>query len=121
MTEDEAIAHLTRMIAASETPVVTPDEVADLVALFTVSDDDGNVIRYELARAAAEGWRTKAGRAAGCVDVMADGVKLSKHQLYAACMDLAKRYAHMDVGSTLVLTVGTNPDTVDPLDAIVVP
>lgn len=118
-TTEEALAHLGQMVAADTAPTLNATEVAELLDLYTVRDTDGEVIRYDFARAAAQGWRIKAGRASGCVDVAADGIRLSKHQLFAACMDLAARYGQLDAGSTLVLTVGTNPATPDPNDQVV--
>lgn len=119
LTAEQALAHLQLMIAAETAPTITEPEAEDLLELFTIRDADDVVLRYDLARAAAEGWRIKAGRASGCVDVAADGIRLSKHQLFAACMDMAARYGRLDSGSTLVLTVGTNPATPDPNDQIV--
>lgn len=47
---------------------------------------------WDLNRAAAEGWETKAAKVAGSVDVLLDGQQISRSQLQAQCLEQADRY-----------------------------
>lgn len=107
------------MTAATTHPVLTPDEVADLLSMFAVADasgyapsDIGWTPTYDLNRAAAEGWRWKAGKAAAEFDFSSEErSKFERSQVHAACMAQSHAYANRVVGSVRVVPddVGLDP------------
>ena len=54
---------------------------------------------WDMDAAAAEGWRTKAARAAGRFDFGEDGQQFSRSQVAAHCTAMAERYEKRAVGS----------------------
>lgn len=106
MTEAEARARLERMIAADIDPVLTVDEVDDLLLMakredsegLAPSDDDWEPT-FALDAAAAEGWRWKAGRTVPRYGVTLDTESLQRQQVYAHCMSQANNYARRVVGN----------------------
>ncbi|HSW50326.1 MAG TPA: hypothetical protein VLH09_09140 [Bryobacteraceae bacterium] len=99
MNEAEARARLERMVAAAEDPVLSLEEIADLVALSRVADtaglapSDANwTPTFDLNRGAAEGWRWKAGKAAPRFQFTADGATFQRQQVLAHCERMAAQY-----------------------------
>lgn len=76
------------MVAAATTPALTDDEVDALLAYATRPDGS-----YDLRRAAAEGWRWKAGRVAAGFTFSADGVAVDKSMLQAHCLEMVRQYS----------------------------
>jgi hypothetical protein len=100
LTPGLAEARLRRMMEADTFPELGHDDVADLLELAKVADadglapgDEGWAPSWHLSRAAAEGWRRKAAKAAGRVDVNADGAGLKRSQLHTHCLAMARLYA----------------------------
>lgn len=112
MTEAEALARLQRMIASDTDPVLTVDEVEDLLALARREDsedrapsDDDWEPTFDLDYAAAEGWRWKAGRTVPRYGVSLDGEGLQRQQIYAHCISQANHYAKKIIGTIGVASV----------------
>lgn len=102
MTEAQARARLERMVAVSDVPELTATEVDDLVSLARRADrwgrgtsDEGWEPTYNLATAAAEGWRWKAGRVAGNYSFGADGGNFSRSEVYQHCLQMASHYSSL--------------------------
>ena len=55
---------------------------------------------WNLEAAAADGWRTKAAKAAGRFDFGEDGQQFSRSQVVAHCTAMAKRFEGRNAGST---------------------
>lgn len=106
MTEAEAQARLKRMVAYDVDPVLSGDEIADLLNLarredgegLAPSDDDWEPT-FDLDYAAAEGWRWKAGRTVPRYGVTLDTESLQRQQVYAHCISQADRFARKLVGT----------------------
>lgn len=105
----DGAALLRRMVAADTHPCLSNEDLLALLDLFAVKNDAGTVTGYQYARAAAEGWRWKAGQASACFDIATGDQRLSRQQVFAACMDMAARYGRMDSGSTEVITLAALP------------
>lgn len=115
-----ARARLERMVAAGETPTLTKGDVDDLMAMAQRPDADGLTVdsdgwtpTYDLAAAAAEGWRWKAAKAAAQVDFSADGASVSMSKLRDACIAMAEQYegkgdTGAGGGGIGTMTVGTS-------------
>ncbi len=74
--------------------------IADASALIPDSSDRAPnhvsyVATYDLYRAAAEGWRWKAGIVSETYDFIAEGGEFKRAQVYSHYMEQAKRYAGM--------------------------
>lgn len=94
MTDAEARAALVRMCAATSPPVLTDEDLSALVAIAR-----GSAGGYRLNRAAAEGWRWKAGRVAGNYNLTIDGTTVNKGDLLAHCERMVKLYTRSSVGT----------------------
>lgn len=82
---------LERAVAWQTAPVLTTQEVTDLLALAVT---DGTYGGTDLNRAASLGWQWKAGRVTkNYSQSLGDGVKFSREQVYAHCMAMAAKYA----------------------------
>ena len=99
ITAPEARARLERMVAASAVPSLDPAEVDDLM-LMAARNDSLNVPpgdplwapTYALNAAAAEGWRWKAGKVAGAVNIAQDGSSINRSDMHKACLAQAAYY-----------------------------
>lgn len=110
MTEDQALARLERMLAADVDPILSADEMSDLLDLakredsagLAPSEDDWEPT-FDLDYAAAEGWRWKAGRTVPRYGVTLDTESLQRQQVYAHCISQANHYAKRIIGNIGVL------------------
>jgi hypothetical protein len=100
MTEEQAIARLEVMTASSVDPVLSETEIGMLLDMCRLADADDNAPddadwtpTWDLNRAAAEGWRWKAGKAAARFDFSADGAKFDRSQIVMHCERMAAQYA----------------------------
>lgn len=111
---------LRRMTQATVDPGLTDPEIEDLLWLARIDDEDG----YEpddaswtptyghsgLRRAAAEGWRTKAGKLTPEFDAaVGSGTEFKRKQKYDMCMDMAAQFdrgAGGGIGSVALTTAG---------------
>lgn len=96
-----------RMVAADKEPVLTNDELEEILDGFATSDAAGNlptdpewVPTYHLRAAARAAWTRKAAIAAELQSTDLDGDRMSANQIFEHCERMVKRYA----GSTSVLT-----------------
>lgn len=112
ITAAEARARLERMVAASAVPTLEPAEVDDLMLLAARNDsadlppgDADWAPTYALNAAAAEGWRWKAGKVAGAVNLSQDGSSINRSDMHKACMEQAEHYAA--IGNVSVGDVST--------------
>lgn len=101
LTETEARARLESMLQPASEPTLTSDEVDELLELARRADEvdaaPGDAAwdpTWDLNAGAAEGWRRKAGKAAGRFDVSVDGDVLHRAQAFANCLKMAERYAN---------------------------
>jgi hypothetical protein len=99
MTEDQARDRLRNMVAADTSPTLTVAEVEDLLDLARLQDrdglaptDNGWTPTFDLDRAAAEGWRWKAGKTSPDYSATLDGAQLARNQRYEHCMKMADTY-----------------------------
>lgn len=58
---------------------------------------------FDLSAAAAQGWRMKAGKAAGRFDFAEDGQQFSRSQVVAHCTAMAERYERRTAGSARIV------------------
>lgn len=104
MTSDaQAKATIARKTASSTAPILTDADLDELVK-YAKRADGG----YNTNRAAAEGWRWKAARAAGGFTFTADGVQVDKSMLMAHCESMVKMYSRGQV-RTVVGDTGLMP------------
>lgn len=112
--EPDVRARFERMVSASTDPVLSSDDVDQLLVLARRADPDGRapsdsgwIPTYDLRAAAAEGWRWKAGMVSDRFGYSADGEKVDRQQLLEHCLEMAKTYAKGSTGVTsLRTTVG---------------
>jgi hypothetical protein len=89
-----AKATIARKTAATDAPVLTDADLDELVK-YAKRPDGG----YNTNRAAAEGWRWKAARAASGFRFTADGVQVDKSELMANCQKMVDLYSRGQVRS----------------------
>jgi hypothetical protein len=106
-----ARTRLAAMVASDVDPVLSTEELTDLLARNVALDGDGNLPllegeanpdwtpSYALGAAAQDGWLLKAGKVAARVDGADGGLRLSRSQLHAHCLAMADRYAARRYGS----------------------
>lgn len=99
MTEAEALARLERMTAASEEPVLSSEELTDLLNLSKTVDswgvapgEDGWSPSWDLNRGAAEGWRWKAAKVASRFQFTTDGASYHREQVMQHCERMSLTY-----------------------------
>ena len=99
MTEADALARLGRMTAASEEPILSSEELEDLLALSRVSDSSGRTPSetgwsptWDLNRGAAEGWRWKAAKVSSRFQFIADGSAFHREQVMQNCERMSMLY-----------------------------
>jgi hypothetical protein len=87
------------MLSADCEPLLTDVELDDLLAVAKRPDQygvtptlDSWVPTWELNAAAAEGWRTKAGKAASATSFSMDGATYQRGDLLAHCEAMVRQY-----------------------------
>lgn len=113
---EKALARLRHMVAADERPSLSADALHDLLDGAAIRDADGLLptdtgwtTTWDLDRAAADGWRWKAGQVAGDFTFSADGGSFSKGEVLAHCEAMADHYAARGLGSVTVTDDRTHP------------
>lgn len=88
------------MTASASVPTLSDDDIDDLLTQFSIVDADGLkpsdddwTPTYNLRAAAAEGWRSKAAKAAELQSTDLDGDRMSADQVFEHCKDMIKIYA----------------------------
>lgn len=111
MGESEALEMLSNMVAADEEPTLTELQLDRLVEIARRVDGQGLAPSdatwtptWDLNAAAAEGWRRKAGKAAGQFSFTADGQTFHRAEMYRHCLSMAEHYAKKVVTSAPVGT-----------------
>jgi len=107
-----ALARLRSMTASSTDPVLTEEELDLLLEGCRLEDSEGVapggtdwIGTYDLSRAAAEGWRWKAGKAASRYQFASEGVgSFNRNQVVEACERMAKMYAGKVISSVSVVS-----------------
>lgn len=91
---------LKKMTAAESEPLLSSDELDDLLLQFRKTDANGKtpdetgwIPTYRLNAAAAEGWRWKAAKASELVSVDLDGERMSSNQIFEHCERMARMYS----------------------------
>lgn len=95
-----AIDRLRAMTAAGSQPTLSEDDLADLLARFSMVDsaglppDDASwTPTYDLRAAAREGWRLKAARAAELISTDLDGDRMSANQIFEHCQAMIRSFS----------------------------
>jgi hypothetical protein len=93
---------LEELIANDTEPILPAGTVEDLLERYAIADQSGYAPieedwtpTYDMNRAAAAGWRIKAGRVAADYNVTVEGRGLERHQMVTSFLDMAKAYARM--------------------------
>jgi hypothetical protein len=88
-----------KMLAADVEPVLTDDEIDDLLSSSGVADSGGNAPvdigwtpTYDLNAAVAAGWMIKAARAAATVEVDPPGSGVFTSKVFDNCRAMARIY-----------------------------
>lgn len=91
---------LKRMTAADSQPLLSSDDLDELLSMFQKSDANGNlpgtdswIPTYNMNSAAAEGWRWKAAKAAELVSIDLDGERMSSNQIFDHCQSMIRQYS----------------------------
>lgn len=105
------------MLASTEEPLLSDDEIADLLLQARRPDVDGNAIdsddwtpTYNLDAAASTGWEWKAGRATPGFSFGEDGQMFSRQQIFDHCMQMASQYRRSSGSATVEGLVDDLPD-----------
>lgn len=106
MTEANLKLLLARLTDAATDPVLTSDDISDLVGVAARADADGLyrgdtgwTETWDVNAAAAEGWLRKAGRAATQFNFAEDGQRFDRAQIYQHCMAQHQLYANKGMGA----------------------
>lgn len=104
--EQIAREKIARMVEATSEPVLTEDDLDDLVDAAARADADGRYRddaswepTWDLNAAAAEGWARKASKAANSFNFAEDGQRFDRSQIYAHCAAQQKVYADKAMGT----------------------
>jgi len=109
MTFDAALTRLQNMTQSGVEPVLSSDELIDLLSMAAILDNTGRTssdaswtptyAAGSLNAAAAEGWRWKAGKLGDGETFTGDGATFSPEIRRQFCMDQADVYRKRIVGS----------------------
>ena len=113
MTEAEAEATLARMIDAESDPVLSDEDMEDLLLKAARPDvngltrEDANwVPTWDLDSAAADGWLRKASKAVSRFSFAEDGQRFERAQIYAHCIRMQEMFARKSMGTLQSESVG---------------
>lgn len=102
-----AMARLRRLSQSESDPKLDDGDLADIIELAKIPDRFGVLPSYagweptfDMDRAAADAWETKAAKAAGDHDFQADGASYSASQVAEHCLAQAKMYRDRGVASS---------------------
>jgi hypothetical protein len=108
---DDVRAKIGRMVEATSDPVLTEDDLDDLMDAAARPDADGLdrsdadwTPTWDLNAGAAEGWARKASKAAANFNFAEDGQRFDRAQIYAHCAAQQKVYADKAMGSLPLTT-----------------
>lgn len=100
MAELTAEALLRSMVAASDDPELSDDEIATLLAASAVADSNGFAPTsdswtptYNLNIGARSGWKLKMAKTAGRYDFGSDIHRVSRSQFFAHCQEMVRQYS----------------------------
>ena len=106
MTEAEVQDRLARLIDTDTDPVLSDDDMDDLLSIAARPDtagltraDDNWTPTWDLNAAAAEGWLRKASKAVSRFSFSEDGQRFERAQIYAHCIRQHEMYSRKAVGS----------------------
>lgn len=109
MTEAQAQAQLEMMVQSSLEPTLSSDEIQAILNMVKVVDSNGYAPTsalwtgtYDLRRAAAEGWRLKAAKAASYYAFSDSGASYNRQQIYDHCISIMKEYSKGSLSSVNV-------------------
>lgn len=104
-----ATDQLKAMVQSSVDPTLSDDEITTLLANASVVDSTGLApthddwtATYDLNRAAAAGWRLKAGKAANRFSFGSDVNRFDRKQIHDNCLAMAKEYSRKIGGAVTV-------------------
>lgn len=126
MDRTEAIARVSLYSAPDKAPLVTQDEVGQVVDAARTVDADGlspgsvgYLDTWDLNGAISAVWAIKAARCAGDFNFSADGSSFSKADILAHCLEMEAKYAARSQtgGLGTIQVTGTN-GPFNPLDTI---
>jgi hypothetical protein len=117
LTEPQARAKLALMVLADQDPVLSDDQLGDLVERARRPDGEGSTWpdgdawtpTWDLDAAAAEGWNRKAAMAANRFNFGEDGQSFQRAEVYANCVKQAEAYARRSMGSIPYASSSTEP------------
>lgn len=119
MEELEARARLKAMIAFESQPTMTEDELTLLITDYKVADsycrapsDAGWVGTWNLAGAAAEAWRQKAGKVAAFYDFGSNVNSFTRSQMHKHMLEQARYYEGLQEPVSVYLGSGPVYDPV---------
>lgn len=109
MADTPAQTRLKAQTAAASAPTLTDDEITALLSLASLADSaglapsaSGWTPTYDFNRAAAEGWRWKAAKAAAGYGFTADGATYQREQIMDHCTKMIAQYQRKIASSAFV-------------------
>lgn len=97
MTDEERLKSMT---AWDKTPVLSQEEITDLLERHLTEDadgvlpsEDGYVTTHNLRAAAREGWMLKLGKAAELISSDLDGNRMSADRIFEHCERMVRKYS----------------------------
>jgi hypothetical protein len=101
-----ALARLRINTQAASEPVLTEQELDDLLSMYALEDADGLAPdevgwsgTWDMAAASRKGWLLKAGKVVSDVTYQADGASYSQSDMHAHCMAMAQSFGQVGVFS----------------------
>lgn len=118
----EAVAEISALCQASSFPTLSQDQLNFLLKQAKRADGLGRSIlhpqwepTYNLNYAVAKGWELKAGNAAAQYDIADTDQKLSRSQVFAQCMAMARTYKAKLSGTVVMRAPQRSVGTLIPL------
>lgn len=109
----EQIERLRMMAAATSDPVLSEDELLDVLARNGLVDDDGRepqddewVPTYALGAAAQDAWLLKAGKVAHRVTASDGALNVTRSDLHKHCLAMAELYGRRRLTTVVIAGVG---------------
>lgn len=107
MLIDTAKARLRLKLQAAVEPVLTDQELTDLLTMHAredvngvAPDGDGWIGTWDVAGALRDGWLLKAAKVVPHVSYQVDGAQYSMSDMYQHCIDMSKRVGAIGTIST---------------------
>lgn len=96
---NQAVAHLSELVAPADYPVLQPHELEDIARMCRMkdscgreTDDPAYITTVDINLAATRLWARKAARAAGGFDFSSDNQRFDRSQVIKHCLQMQRHF-----------------------------